>query len=77
MITYDPRYMSWDQWCPLMADLFAAQQLGTVPEDKWRDWASGMTGIGYFMNSGVPDPRGFKTWQEWASQLVGIMTIEA
>jgi len=36
-----------------------------------------MAGIGYFMNSGVPDPRGFKTWQEWASQLVGIMTIEA
>ena len=77
MVTYDPRFMSWDQWCPLMADLFAAQQLGTVPEEKWRDWASGMAGIGYFMNSAVPDPRGFKTWQEWASQLVGIMTIEA
>jgi len=77
MITYDPRYMTWNEWCPLMADLFAAQQLGTAPEEKWREWAHGMAGIGYFMDSGVPDPRGFKTWQDWATQLVGIMSIRA
>ena len=59
-----------------MAELFAPNQLGTAPEEKWRDWASGMQGIGYFVNSGVPDPRGFKTWQEWASSLCGIMAIE-
>jgi len=75
MITYDPRGMSWDKWCALMAELFAANQLGTVPEDKWRDWASGMQGIGYFVNSGTPDPRLFDDWQQWAEQLVGIMTI--
>jgi len=46
-----------------------------VPEDKWRDWASGMQGIGYFVNSGVPDPRNFKSWQDWATALVGIMSI--
>lgn len=77
MVTYDPRYMTWSQWCPLMADLFAEQQLGTAPEERWKDWASGLAGIGYFMESGVPDPRGFKTWQEWAAQMVGIMTIKA
>ena len=76
MITYDPRGQTWDSWCALMAELFAPNQLGTAPEEKWRDWASGMQGIGYFVNSGVPDPRGFKTWQEWASSLCGIMAID-
>jgi len=75
MITYDPRNMMWDDWCARMAELFAAQQLGTVPEEQWQDWASGVQGIGYFVNSGVPDPRGFRSWQDWAAQLVGIMSI--
>jgi len=76
LLTYDPRGQTWDSWCALMAELFAPNQLGTAPEEKWRDWASGMQGIGYFVNSGVPDPRGFKTWQEWASSLCGIMAID-
>jgi hypothetical protein len=58
-----------------MAELFAPNQLGTAPEEKWRDWASGMQGIGYFVNSGIPDPRGFETWDEWATALCGIMSI--
>lgn len=76
MTTYDPRGMTWDQYCALMAELFAVQELGTVPEERWRDWVDGMTGIGYFLNSGVPDSRGFETWQDWAQRLVGIMDIE-
>jgi len=75
MITYDPRGHDWDGWCALMAELFAAQQLGTVPEERWKEWADGMQGIGYFVNSGVPDSRGFDDWRTWAEQLVGIMTI--
>jgi len=77
MVTYDPRNMEWDQWCPLMAELFAGQQLGTVDEVDWRLWVDGMVGIGYFNNSGVPDSRGFETWQDWAQALVGIMDIKA
>jgi len=75
MIVYDPRNMTWDYWCALMAELFASNQLGTVTEDNWRLWADGMQGIGYFVESGVPDQRGFKTWQDWAAALVGIMRI--
>lgn len=75
MVVYDPRYMSWNQWCALMAELFAPQQLGTVPEEKWKDWASGMNGIGYFTESGVPDPRGFTDWRGWACALVGAMSV--
>jgi hypothetical protein len=35
-----------------------------------------MQGIGYFVNSGVPDARNFETWQDWAKSLVGIMDID-
>jgi hypothetical protein len=58
-----------------MAELFAANQLGTLPEAEWETWASAISGIGYFINSGVPDPRGFKTWQEWAVVLTGCMNL--
>ena len=75
MITFDPRDLSWDEWCARMAELFAGQQLGTVPEELWQDWANGMQGIGYFVQSGVPDARGFDDWREWAKSLAGIMSI--
>lgn len=75
MIVYDPRGMSWTQYCGLMAELFAPQQLGVVPEDKWRDWVDGINGIGYFVQSGVPDHRNFASWEDWAKALCGIMTI--
>ena len=69
---YDPRGMTWDKWCALTAEQFAAQQLGTVPEDQWRTWVDALAGNDIFMASGVPDSRGFGTWQEWAQQYIGI-----
>jgi hypothetical protein len=59
-----------------MAELFAGNQLGTVDEANWRKWADGMQGIGYFVQSGVPDQRVFANWQSWATALVGIMSLE-
>ena len=76
MVTYDPRGMTWDYYCRLMEELFAPQQLGHVTEDKWREWVDGMNGIGYFVNSAVPDQRQFATWQAWAESMVGIMNLE-
>jgi hypothetical protein len=64
---YDPREMTWDYWCALMSELFASQQLGTVPEERWRALADGMAGTGRF--DGAPDSRNFSTWQDWAVSL--------
>ena len=75
MIVYDPRGHTWDSWCKLMAELFASNDLGYVPEEKWRVWADGVQGIGYFTQSGVPDQRSFKSWDDWAKALVGIMNL--
>jgi hypothetical protein len=58
-----------------MAELFASNQLGTLPENRWREWGDAMAGIGYFTASGIPDTRGFATWQDWATHLVGAMTL--
>ena len=76
MVTYDPRGMDWSQYCKLMEELFASNQLGHVPEERWRDWVDGMNGIGYFVQSGVPDHRLFDNWQDWAKNLIGIMSIQ-
>ena len=59
-----------------MEELFAPNQLGHVAEKDWRTWVDGLNGIGYFVMSGVPDHRGFATWQEWAAQMVGIMSVD-
>ena len=75
MIAYDPRDMTWDQYCKLMEELFASNQLGNVPEENWRQWVDGLNGIGYFVQSGVPDHRGFENWQDWAKAVAGIMSI--
>jgi hypothetical protein len=75
MIIYDPRGMTWDQYNKLMEELFAGQQLGHVDETNWRQFADGMNGIGYFVQSGIPDHRACATWQEWAQMMVGIMSI--
>ncbi len=64
---YDPRGLSWDYWCALMAELFSSSQIGAVSEDRWQDWAAVVAGIGRF--PGVPDARGFDQWQDWAAAL--------
>jgi hypothetical protein len=58
-----------------MAELFASNQLGTLPEERWREWGDAVSGIGYFESSGIADTRNFDTWQDWAFHMVGTMTI--
>ena len=76
MIAYDPRGMNWSQYNKLMEELFAGNQLGHVPEEKWREWVDGMNGIGYFVQSGMPDHRSYDNWQDWAMAVTGIMSIQ-
>jgi len=75
MVTFDPRNLTWDEWCARMAELFASNQLGTSPEETWRNWADAISSIGYFTQSGVADSRGFETWQDWAFALTNAMTL--
>jgi hypothetical protein len=58
-----------------MAELFAANQLGTIAEKDWRLWADAIAGIGYFTQAGCPDSRGFAKWQDWAAAITGTMTL--
>ena len=67
--------MTWSQYNKLMTELFASNDLGYVPEEKWRDWVDGMSGIGFFVQSAIPDQRSFENWQDWAESMVGIMNL--
>lgn len=75
MISYDGRGMTWNQYNKLMEELFASNQLGHVPEENWRQWVDGINGIGYFVQSGMPDHRGYDDWRDWAKAVAGIMSI--
>ena len=75
MISYDPRGMTWDQYNSLMTELFSPNNLGHVPEENWRSWVDGLNGIGYFVQSGVPDHRSFLEWKDWAMAMSGIMSV--
>jgi hypothetical protein len=68
--------MEWPQYCKLMAELFSSNDIGYVEEDRWRDWVDGISGIGFFTQSAIPDQRMYATWQEWADQMVGIMSLQ-
>ena len=68
---YDPRGLTWDRWCELMSELFAANQLGVSPESEWREWANALSGIGRF--PGVPGSAGFEVWEDWAFALANAL----
>jgi len=75
-VVLDPRNLDWDLWCARTSELFAANQLGTIPESQWRIWADAVSGIGYFEQNGVPDSRNFNTWQDWAFALTNSMVLK-
>ena len=75
-VVYDPRNLSWDQWASLMVEAYGGQQL-EIPsnESAWKVWANGFCGIGLFNNDAVPSPHAFEKWQDWASAVVGAVTL--
>ena len=73
-LIYDPRYQTWDNWSSLMVEAYAGQQLQIgVPEDQWKDWASGLMAIDIFQNEAMPNPIFFEDWQGWASAMIGAV----
>lgn len=77
MVSYDPRFMTWDQYCKLMCELFASRQLAVVGEENWREWVDAFSIFGGLEQSGLPDSRGFENWFDWAYQAVGILNVGA
>jgi hypothetical protein len=76
-LSYDPRYMEFEDWASLMCEQYAAQQL-SIPESgaDWKNWAIGLMAIDVFTTQGIPVPYAFEDWQDWASALVNVMNGE-
>ena len=74
-LVYDPRGHTFESWSSLMIEAYASQQLQmNVPEDKWIDFATGMMGISIFQNDALPNPYGFSKWNEWAEEVVNVVS---
>lgn len=76
-LVYDPRYHTWDSWCGLMCEAYAAQQLAIgVPEKDWKSWAQGINAIDVFTNDAIPSPAYYDDWRDWAAALVNVVTTK-
>jgi hypothetical protein len=74
-VVYDPRYQEWDNWCGLMIEAYAAQNLQIgVPEEKWKDWAAGLMAIDVFQNESIPNPYLYENWQDWAAEVINAVS---
>lgn len=64
----DPRFTPIEQWSSLMAA--ALLQFGPVPrsttEKEWRIWAQYVRSLPELSALGIPDPRQYTDWREWA-----------
>ena len=74
-LIFDPRYQDWDNWSSLMVEAYSGQQLQIgVPEDQWKDWASGLMAIDIFQNDAMPNPIFFDDWRLWATAMIGAVS---
>ena len=73
-LVYDPRGHSFESWSALMVEAYAGQQLQiNVPENKWHEFAVGISGNPLFQENAIPDPYFYKNWQDWAQELVNAV----
>lgn len=69
-LIYDARYHTFESWSALMVEAYSAQQLAIgIPENQWRDWATGLMAIDIFQTEALPAPHMFNEWHEWVDAV--------
>lgn len=67
----DPRGMAVERWSALVAA--PLQQFGSLPNsatlNDWMAWAQSVRNLPAISALGVPDPRTYTRWQDWAIRL--------
>lgn len=68
---YDPRGLTFERWASLLAEALSEYNIpNPADEDSWFGWACTLFGAPDLVSLGLPDPRGFTGWREWAETLV-------
>lgn len=72
MHTVDPRVVSGPvEWADVM--YVTLEQYGVPSQlddpERWQDWATGLLSFSRFGTVGIPDPRGFSDWRDWAERF--------
>lgn len=60
----------WQTWSQEIAYVLASQNLPSVDEEHWREFAQSIASNSYFGSFCVPSPDHFDDWREWANQLL-------
>jgi len=69
-LIYDQRYHSFESWSSLMVEAYAGQQLAIgIPENQWKDWATGLMAIDIFQTEALPSPNLFNDWRDWVDAI--------
>lgn len=68
-----PDDMTWEAWNGNMLHYFGEEPLPIVPEERWLEFASSMSGLPTFSVYGISDGQGVSSWQEWVRGIIGLI----
>lgn len=73
---YDPRNMDFMRWASLLTEELSTYNVPSpVDEESWASWAVSLFNSPNLVSLGLPDPRGFANWQDWAE--ITTQTLES
>ena len=68
--------MDFMRWAALLTESLAAYNVPSpVDEESWASWAVSLLNSPILVGLGLPDPRGFAEWKDWAE--ITTQTLEA
>jgi len=75
-ITYvNPHLTPWARWAGSLAEELASYNVPNPgAEDLWVQWAETFCAIPELSEVGLAEPRGFRTWQDWATFTSQVLT---
>ena len=76
MILVRPDGLSLEEWSDRMIGIL--QQLGfttRMTSNDWRGWGLSLLRSQISNKGQIPNPYAFKTWDEWAVRLIGVLSL--
>lgn len=76
-MTVDPRFLEVDIWTADVSSTLA--QYGQLPtianEQDWQAWAAAARSLPALAALGIPDPRMYREWKDWAFQFNAAVAV--
>jgi hypothetical protein len=70
-----PMGMSFRRWAATLQVDYSTEDVPLPPpEDQWQGWAQRLVERNVFQNDQIPNPIGFKGWQDWAIRVAQVLS---